>query len=351
MILQVILIAGASAFIGLLVIIIARRGLLTFRYTIGWLSLLFLAAFSGLFVQLSEPISRVMHVTPGVIVTAVGVIILVIICIQLSVSISGLQIQIRRLSEVSAIAPSQLHQREPRGRVLVIVPAFNEGQSVGTVTNQILEHGYDVLVIDDGSTDLTAQIATDAGACVIRMPFNSGVGGAIRAGLLFASSNGYKIVAQCDADGQHPVQFIDELVNAVETLNCDMVIGSRFINGRPERMTVSKHRRFAMWVLGRSASKAVGQRVTDVTSGFRVFKGDLITALAENMPTYYLGDTYETVVSAGRAGYRIREIAAPIGERLYGNSTANPLQAARLAARAFLTSFLHLHVRLPAPST
>ena len=345
--LQALTIAIASVLVVGLVLRLARRGLLTFRYTIGWLGLLLLGALSSVFIRITEPLSSAIGVTPGVIVTAIGVLVLVLICIQLSISISGLQIQVRRLAEESALSKVVRNAERTQGSVLVIVPALNEERTVGSVTHDLIANGLDVLVIDDGSTDHTHEFALEAGASVVSMPYNTGVGGALRTGLRYAVINGYKTVVQCDADGQHPVSHIRDLLTALDTDDCDMVIGSRFATGQAEHMSVSAIRRFAMWTLAASASRAVGSRITDVTSGFRAWRGDLLFALADHLPAYYLGDTYEAVVAAGRAGYRIQEIPSPIGERLHGTSSASPVQAARLTARAFTTTVLHLHVRLP----
>jgi hypothetical protein len=160
-------------------------------------------------------------------------------------------------------------------------------------------------------------------------------------------THGYHTVVQCDADGQHPISHVNHLLAELVSADCDMVIGSRFASGRAEQMHVGALRRFAMWTLAASASRAVDGRITDVTSGFRAWRGQILFALADNLPAYYLGDTYEAVIAAGRAGYRVKEIPSPIGERLHGTSSASSLQAARLAARAFATAVLHLHVRLP----
>lgn len=346
-VIQSAVVAITSVSVAVVVLRLARAGLLTFRYTVGWLGLLLLGALSSVFVQVTEPISSSLGVTPGVVVTAVGVLVLVAICIQLSISISGLQIQVRRLAEEAALAQTLRPSNAQRSDTLAIVPALNEEQSIARVVRDLLEHNLDVLVIDDGSTDRTREIAITSGANVVSMPYNTGVGGALRTGLRFAVTHGYHTVVQCDADGQHPISHVNHLLAELVSADCDMVIGSRFASGRAEQMHVGALRRFAMWTLAASASRAVDGRITDVTSGFRAWRGQILFALADNLPAYYLGDTYEAVIAAGRAGYRVKEIPSPIGERLHGTSSASSLQAARLAARAFATAVLHLHVRLP----
>jgi len=116
-------------------------------------------------------------------------------------------------------------------------------------------------------------------------------------------------------------------------------------------MVLHPVRRLAMWTLSSSASRATGTRITDASSGFRVIRGELLRQLALHLPTYYLGDTYEAIIAAGRAGYRVREIPAPLLERAHGKSSAGTLRATKLTARAFVTSALHIHRRLdPAPN-
>lgn len=349
-VLQSAVVACLSVVLGAGVLAMARRGLLTFRYTIGWLGLLLLGALSSLFIQISQPLSGTLGVTPGVIVLTVGVLVLVVICIQLSISISGLQGSVRRLSEVAAIGVIRGEQTSSDLDVLIIVPAYNEERSVGDVVARLRSFGYPVLVIDDGSRDDTAAVAESAGALVARMPFNAGVGGALRTGLRFAADHGYQTVLQCDADGQHPIDHVQRLLDAAVERDSHLMIGSRFASGDPPSMEISAIRRFAMWTLASSASRAVGRRLTDVSSGFRVFRGSLIPALAQHMPEYYLGDTYEAVISAGRAGYRIEELAVPITERVHGSSSAGSIRATQLTIRAFATAVLRLHVRMPAPA-
>ena len=233
-------------------------------------------------------------------------------------------------------------------KVLVVVPAWNEQASIAKVISELKTRGFDVLVVDDGSTDKTSFIARQNGAITIRLPFNLGVGGALRCGFKYAVQHGYQAVVQCDADGQHPVDHIELLISTATQGNFHMVIGSRFLNSEG-RMELSFIRRLAMRILSRSASRASKTLITDATSGFRVIAAPLLRELAEKLPAYYLGDTYEALVSAGRAGYRIREIPAPLMEREHGKSSAHPVKAARLAVKAILSAILHVHQKLDGP--
>ena len=233
-------------------------------------------------------------------------------------------------------------------KVLVVVPAWNEQASIAKVISELKTRGFDVLVVDDGSTDKTSFIARQNGAITIRLPFNLGVGGALRCGFKYAVQHGYQAVVQCDADGQHPVDHIELLISTATQGNFHMVIGSRFLNSEG-RMELSFIRRLAMRILSRSASRASKTLITDATSGFRVIAAPLLRELAEKLPAYYLGDTYEALVSAGRAGYRIREIPAPLMEREHGKSSAHAVKAARLAVKAILSAILHVHQKLDGP--
>jgi hypothetical protein len=107
----------------------------------------------------------------------------------------------------------------------------------------------------------------------------------------------------------------------------------------------------AMHVLSFSASRAAGSRITDSTSGFRAIRQPLLSELAQKISPYYLGDTYEAIVSAGRAGYQVQEIYTPIAERTHGVSSARPLTAARLAIKAILSAFLNVNPRLMGPES
>jgi glycosyltransferase involved in cell wall biosynthesis len=233
-------------------------------------------------------------------------------------------------------------------KVLVVVPAWNEQASIAKVISELKTRGFEVLVIDDGSTDETSFIARQSGAITMRLPFNLGVGGALRCGFKYAVQHGYQVVVQCDADGQHPVDHIELLISTATEGNFHMVIGSRFLNDEG-KMELSLIRRLAMRILSRSASRACKTLITDATSGFRVITVPLLNELAEKLPAYYLGDTYEALVSSGRAGYRIREIPAPLMEREHGKSSAHPVKAARLAIKAILSAILHVHQKLDGP--
>ena len=226
--------------------------------------------------------------------------------------------------------------------VLILVPAFNEAGSIGKTLRGLSDVGLDVVIIDDGSTDDTAKIAREVGLVVLQLPINLGVGGALRTGFQYACNHGYSAVIQVDADGQHPVNEIEDLIREANTYGGHMVIGSRF-RSNSATMKVSRIRRLPMRVLARSASVATGVTITDATSGFRLIQQPLLREFARSFPAYYLGDTYEAIVSAGRAGYVVREIPAALLPREVGESSASISQAVKFTLKSMSVVILRIY--------
>ena len=232
-----------------------------------------------------------------------------------------------------------------KSSVLVLVPALNEQVSVLKVLEELKRHSFHTLLISDGSTDGTALVGRNFGVRVLELPINLGVGGALRAGFAFASKYGYQAVVQIDADGQHPIDEIENLIHAANEHDAHMVIGSRFLMNEMT-MEVSHMRRLAMRVLSRSATSATGTKITDSTSGFRLIQEPLLGEFARQFANNYLGDTYEAVISAGRGDYKVLEIAAGLMPREHGESTASTGSAIRFTLKGLGVALLGLHHRL-----
>lgn len=228
---------------------------------------------------------------------------------------------------------------------LVLIPALNEQATIREVVLEVMDHGFDVVVINDGSGDKTAEFARAAGATVLNLRVNLGVGGALRCGFRYAVNNGYRAVVQCDADGQHPISHIQKLIDVSNQTSSHLVIGSRF---RYEEilMTVPRHRRFAMWLLGVIASRACQTKITDSTSGFRLISEPLLSQFAKNFPSHFLGDTFEANVVAGRSGYKVKEVAAPMSNRKAGVSSTGSGRSIILIARSILVVLFNLHFNI-----
>lgn len=232
-----------------------------------------------------------------------------------------------------------------RQNTLVIVPALNEEGSIAEVLSSLQQNGHCVVVVSDGSSDATAEIARNCGVDVLELAINLGVGGALRAGFKFACKHDYQAVIQVDADGQHPVDHIDKLIAAANDSSADLVVGSRFIDVHTE-MSVSCTRRITMRFLAWSASRATRSTITDSTSGFRLVRQPLLERFSHSFASNYLGDTYEALIAAGRAGFVVEEISAPISERLHGESSSSSVQSFLQTIRVFTVALLQIHNRI-----
>lgn len=217
---------------------------------------------------------------------------------------------------------------------LIVVPAWNEEGSVGAVVSQILEFlpGVSCLVVDDGSADDTAVVARAAGARVARLPFNLGVGGAMRVGYQYALRYGYRVVVQVDADGQHNPADVPRLVEQLTV--ADIVIGARFAG--VGSYDSAGPRRWAMRLLSAVLSRVARTKLTDTTSGFRASGSKAIAVFAVDYPAEYLGDTVEALVIAARNGCVIRQVPVAMSERVSGTPSHNPLKATVYLGRAGL---------------
>jgi glycosyltransferase involved in cell wall biosynthesis len=203
-------------------------------------------------------------------------------------------------------------------RTVVLIPAFNEEAALPGVLKELAETvpGIDVLVIDDGSSDATAAIARQAGAVVAELPFNLGVGGALRTGFRYALRSGYDRAVQIDGDGQHDPAEIARLLESLDA-GADMVVGSRFAHGA-SGYEVGRARGGAMRLLRLVVHALGGARFTDTSSGFRAFGPDAIRLFAETFPAEYLSDSVEALLLAAYAGLSVEEVPVRMRERTGG---------------------------------
>jgi len=238
-----------------------------------------------------------------------------------------------------------------RGRqdTLVIMPAWNESESIGNTIREVFEFGpaCDVLVVDDGSKDNTAQIARAAGATVVELPFNMGVGGAMRTGFKYAKTHGYSQVIQVDADGQHDPRDIKAVLDGLR--EADIAIGARFAD--KGSYTVRGPRKWAMNVLAWTISRIARTKLTDVTSGFRAANAKAIRQYVEHYPAEYLGDTIDSLVVAIRSGCTVRQVGVSMRERQGGTPSHDPLKAAIYLGRSGMALLFALTRKKTEPST
>jgi glycosyltransferase involved in cell wall biosynthesis len=217
---------------------------------------------------------------------------------------------------------------------LVAIPAWNEQGSIVDVITKVREHrpDADILVVDDGSTDRTAELAEAAGATVVSLPFNVGVGGAMRTAFLHAKRNGYRALVQVDADGQHDPADLDRVLAGLA--DADVVVGTRF---HPDSMYfVGGPRRWAMIMLSKALSRMNHGTISDPTSGFRSAGPRAIELFAVEYPADYLGDTVGSLAIAIRRGLVIHETPVTMYFRQTGRPSKNAIWSALYLGRATL---------------
>lgn len=230
-------------------------------------------------------------------------------------------------------------------RPLVAIPAWNESGSVADVVAHVMEQVPEatVLVVNDGSTDNTAQKAQEAGAITLTLPFNVGVGGAMRTAFLYAQREGYDALVQVDADGQHNPKEIRELLSGL--VDADIVVGTRFHANSTYH--VRGPRKWAMDMLSWSLSRMANAPITDTTSGFRSAGPKAIDLFARAYPAEYLGDTVGSLTIAIRDGLTITERPVTMFYRRVGRPSKSALWSTLYLFRAMLALVVQLLKRNP----
>lgn len=198
-------------------------------------------------------------------------------------------------------------------RVLALLPAYNEAETIGAVIDGVSLHVDEVVVVDDGSTDRTEEVARAHGASVIKHVINTGVGGAQRTGYRYAIRNGFDFVVQIDADGQHDPDFVPELLE--EATDSDMVIGSRYLNNSYSEYSLIRKIgiRFFTWVVNLLG----GLAITDVTSGFRVYRVDKLEDIIYHSDKHW---AVEQTLQAAKKDVEIKEVSVSMPVRKKGES-------------------------------
>jgi glycosyltransferase involved in cell wall biosynthesis len=245
--------------------------------------------------------------------------------------------------QLTSPAPRAAASRSSRVRVLAIIPAYNEEASVGSVIRELhaVEPDLEVVVVDDGSTDATALEAGRAGAIVLRLPCNLGIGGAVQTGLQYARDEGFDIAVQVDGDGQHDPAEIGKLFPLLLDGTADVVIGSRFVGGGYK---VGIVRRFGMVVFARLVSLFVGQRLSDTSSSFRAYRRRALRLYASDYPHGFL-ETVEATVMGARAGLRFAEVPVVMRYRAVGSSSLTLPISIYYAAKVLVALFVGMFRR------
>lgn len=220
-------------------------------------------------------------------------------------------------------------------RILILIPAYNEAASLPAVVAEIRREASaaDVLVVDDGSDDGTADLLPSLGVQWLRMPMRAGVGTAVRTGLRYARTRGYDAVVRLDGDGQHPAALIKPLLDPIVRGKADVVLGSRYADRRrPE--SVPFFRRLMHYMLGRVLSVLIDRVVTDPNTGLWAFNARAVRVLADHHPSGY--PEPELILFVSRNALRMREVPVGMRERMAGQTSLTLHRTGAAMVRLFV---------------
>ena len=212
---------------------------------------------------------------------------------------------------------------DDKPRVLLVVPAHNEEGSILSVAHQIMESGYDYIVINDGSTDGTLRICQTYGLNYIDLPINLGIGGAVQTGHRYALEHGSDVDIQVDGDGQHDISYVPRLLEEIDR-GADLVIGSRFMGEAEGFQSTFLRRTGIKWLEG-CIKFVTGLTITDCTSGFRASGRRAMSLFALNYPCDY--PEPESIVTAHTHDLVVREVPVVMRDRQSGTSSINALRS------------------------
>jgi len=245
------------------------------------------------------------------------------------------------------LAPPGLDPRLLDLRRIAIVPALNEEANVARVIAELraFDPGLEIVVVDDGSGDRTALVATDAGAHVLRLPFNLGIGGCVQTGYRYAFEHDFDLAVRVDGDGQHDPAELGRILAPVLDDEADIVVGSRFAGSEGYRS--SRSRRVGIRLLSWVVSALVGQRVTDTTSGFQALNRHGIALFAADYPHDY--PEVEATVMVVKHRLRLREVPVTMRERLAGRSSITAVRSIYYMVKVLLAIFVGIFRRNAVP--
>jgi glycosyltransferase involved in cell wall biosynthesis len=222
---------------------------------------------------------------------------------------------------------------------LAIVPAFNEQDAVALVIEEIraFDPGFEIVVVDDGSVDSTAEVARAHGAHVVRLPFNLGIGGAVQTGFRFAYENEFELAVRLDGDGQHDASQLDLVLAPVLEGRVDIAVGSRYLE-RGNGYQSSATRRLGIRILARTVSLLTRQRITDPTSGFQALDRKAIRLFAADYPHDY--PEVEALVLLIRHRLRLCEVPVSMRPRASGQSSIRAFSSVYYMVKVLLALFV-----------
>lgn len=210
-------------------------------------------------------------------------------------------------------------------KILLIIPSYNEEENVLNNYNKIIKFNkkskikYDAIVINDGSKDKTEEICKENNIPYISLIHNLGIGGAVQTGYKYALENDYDIAVQFDGDGQHDVNYVKNIIDQIINKECDMVIGSRFIDKSSSNFKSSFARRIGIKLISFFIKIVSRKKIYDTTSGFRAVNRDIIKEFASDYPVEYPEPI--TTVEIIKKGYKVTEVPVSMNEREKGTSS------------------------------
>lgn len=223
---------------------------------------------------------------------------------------------------------------------VVFIPAWNEEDNLPAVLAELATElpDADVLVIDDGSTDATAEVARQAGATVVSFDENQGLRAGIAAGYREARERGYDYCGRVDADGQHPASELRQLLDLVQTGACDVAVGSRFAVGPDhpdDRYLPSRSRRFGIGLLQQGMRLRLGRPFRDPTSGMAAVNAEAMAVMSQ--PYFSRAPEVEALLRLKEAGLLVEEVPVDMRQRASGESKLQGATAAKLVATVIAT--------------
>ena len=226
-------------------------------------------------------------------------------------------------------------------RVVALIPAYNEQEAIGEVVSDVKKYlpDADVVVINDGSSDLTAEQAKKFGAFVLDLPYNLGIGGAVQTGYRFAEEMGYEVAIRLDGDGQHDPVEASKLLGPIENGQADVVTGSRYA-GTGNGYRSSFIRFLGIKLFGVITSCIVHRKISDVTSGFQAVNRRVIEFYSHDYPSDY--PEIETIPLLHWAGFHALEVPVSMKERQTGNTSITPIRSVYYVMKVTLALFMGL---------